>query len=159
MFHRVKQFIKPDDLNLVEQTIAKFKEIPVASLPHAFVHGDFTKANVMKGTDGKIYILDFSVANWYPRIQELAVIAANLLYVGADSISLRDRTELAVAEYGKFNPLEVEEVQHLYAYALAGVAMEFMGAHQEKFVNGNATQETEYWLNLGRNGLRSELAK
>ena len=42
------------------------------------------------------------------------------------------------------------------AYALAGVAMEFMGSHQEKFIKGNVTEETDYWLNLGRTGLRKE---
>jgi len=157
MFERVKQFIQPEDIKLVEQAMARFAEIPVESLPHAFVHGDFTKANVMKGKDGKIYVLDFSVANWYPRIQELAVIAANLLHEESGSLSLRDRTELILAEYDKLNPLTPEEKQHLYSYALAGVAMEFMGSHQEKFIKGNATEETEYWLNLGRNGLRKEL--
>jgi Ser/Thr protein kinase RdoA (MazF antagonist) len=158
MFERVKQFIQPDDLKLVEQAMAQFAEIQIENLPHAFVHGDFTKANVMKGKDGKIYILDFSVANWYPRIQELAVIAANLLHEENGSLSLRDRTELILAEYNKLNPLTPEEKQHLYSYALAGVAMEFMGSHQEKFIKGNASEETEYWLNLGRNGLRKELA-
>ena len=158
MFHRVKQFIRPDDLKLVEQAMARYAEIPVDALAHCFVHGDFTKANVMKGKDGKIYILDFSVANWYPRIQELAVITANLLHDEHNSLSLRDRAELVLAEYDKLNPLTPEEKQHLYAYALAGVAMEFMGSHQEKFIKGNATEETEYWLNLGRNGLRKELA-
>ena len=159
MFERVKQFIQPEDIKLVEQAMARFAEIPVESLPHAFVHGDFTKANVMKGKDGKIYVLDFSVANWYPRIQELAVITANLLHEESNTLSLRDKAKLVADEYDKLNPLTPEEKEHLYAYALAGVAMEFMGSHQEKFIKGNATEETEYWLNLGRNGLRKELAE
>ncbi len=53
----------------VEQAMARYAEILVDDLPHTFVHGDFTKANVLNGDDGKVYILDFSVANWYPRIQ------------------------------------------------------------------------------------------
>ena len=158
MFERTKQFIQPADIKLIEQAMAQYAEIPVNDLPHCFVHGDFTKANVMKGKDGKIYVLDFSVANWYPRTQELAVIAANLLHEESGSKSLRGRTELIVSEYDKLNPLTPQEKQHLYAYALAGVAMEFMGGHQEKFIKGNATEETEYWLNLGRSGLRKELA-
>lgn len=158
MFEKVKKFIQLDDLKLVEQAMAQYAEIPVENLPHCFVHGDFTKANVMKGNDGKIYILDFSVSNWYPRIQELAVIAANLLHEENDSLSLRDKVKLVSDEYDKLNPLTVEEKQYLYAYALAAVAMEFMGAHQEKFIKGNDTEETEYWLNLGRNGLKKEFA-
>ncbi|PIZ97231.1 MAG: hypothetical protein COX79_03130, partial [Candidatus Levybacteria bacterium CG_4_10_14_0_2_um_filter_36_16] len=98
-----------------------------------------------------------SVANWYPRIQELAVIAANLMHDDQDTMSLKDKTELAAKEYSEFNPLTPEERMWLYDYALAGVAMEFMGAHQEKYINGNDTEETDYWLSLGREGLRTEL--
>ena len=157
MFNKVRQFIEPDDLKLVEQAMAGYEAIPVDDLPHCFVHGDFTKTNVLKGNDGKTYILDFSVANWYPRIQELAVIAANLLHDDSDSSSLEDRCIQVSNEYSQFNALTDEERRHLPAYALAGVAMEFMGAHQEKHINGNETDETDYWLKLGREGLRKAL--
>jgi len=157
MFERVKKFIKPEDLELVRKVISRYDRIPVNSLPHCFVHGDFTKANVIKADNGSIYILDFSVANWYPRIQELAVITANLLYDKGNSMSLQERSDLVAQEYEKFNPLKPEEKTHLYSYALAGVAMEFMGSHQEKFINGNDTEETEYWFNLGRESLRKAL--
>lgn len=157
MFDKVRPFVEPDDLKLVEQAMARYEAIPVDDLPHSFVHGDFTKTNVLKGNDGKVYILDFSVANWYPRIQELAVIAANLLHDGSDSSSLEDRCNLVADEYSRLNALTVEERQHLPDYALAGIAMEFMGAHQEKHINGNDTDETDYWLKLGRAGLRKAL--
>jgi Ser/Thr protein kinase RdoA (MazF antagonist) len=154
MFDKVKQFIEPEDLALVEQVMAQYEAIPVDELPHAFVHGDFTKTNVIKGKDGKVYIIDFSVANWYPRIQELAVIAANLMHDYNDQSSLQAKCQLVADEYSRFIELSPQERQHLPAYALAGIAMEFMGSHQEKYINGNDTEETEYWFNLGREGLR-----
>lgn len=156
MFERVKQYIKPEDLELVQQAIAAYEAIPVADLPHCFVHGDLTKANVLKSGDG-VYFVDFSVANKYPRIQELAVIAANLLH-NEDAASLADRCQQAADEYSRYMELMQEEREHLPAYALAAVCMEFMGSHQEKFINGNNNEETEYWLNLGRQGLKRELA-
>ncbi len=157
MFDKVKQYIEPDDLALVEQVIAEYRAIPVDELPHSFVHGDFTKTNILKSDNGEIYVLDFSVANRYPRLQELAVIAANLLH--DDKISLDERCQVVADEYSQFSELTEAERQHLPAYALAGVAMELMGAHQEKFINGNDTDETDYWLNLGRAGLRQALSK
>lgn len=153
MFEKVSQYIAPEDLPLVERAIAAYDDIPTDDLPHCFVHGDFTKANVIKGEDGKIYILDFSVANRYPRIQELAVIVANLLHDDGEE-TLEQKCERVADEYSEFNPLTDQERKHLPAYALAGVAMEFMGAHQEKYINGNDTEETDYWLSLGREGLR-----
>lgn len=158
LFDKTKQFVLPEDLPMVEKVLEKFKAIPIESLPHSFVHGDFTKANVLKADNGEIYILDFSVANWYPRIQDLAVIAANLMHDENNSMPLRERVELVGREYSEFTELTEEERKWLYDYALAGVAMEFLGAHQEKYINGNDTEETNYWLKLGREGLRSELS-
>jgi Ser/Thr protein kinase RdoA (MazF antagonist) len=156
-YRKVKNLIEPDDLKLVETALERYEEIPIDELPSCFVHGDFTKGNVLKGDDGKIYILDFSVSNWYPRIQELAVIAANLLHGEQEDQSLRERVECILREYDELNPLTPVEKRYLYDYTLAGVAMEFLGAHQEKFLNGNASEETEYWMKLGREGLRREL--
>ncbi len=156
-YRKVKNLIEPDDLKLVETVLERYGEIPIDELPSCFVHGDFTKGNVLKGDDGKIYILDFSVSNWYPRIQELAVIAANLFHGEQEDQSLRERVEYILREYDELNPLTPVEKRYLYDYALAGVAMEFLGAHQEKFLNGNASEETEYWMKLGREGLRREL--
>lgn len=158
IFEKVKQFVQPDDLKMVERVIAQYSEIPVDTLPHCFVHGDFTKANVLRGYDGKIYILDFSVANWYPRIQELSVIAANLLYDKDTPLTLQERIDLVLNEYSRLNPLTEKEKKYIYPYALTGAAMEFLGAHQEKYINGNDTEETDFWMNLGRNGLKKEFA-
>jgi Ser/Thr protein kinase RdoA (MazF antagonist) len=154
MLEKVRQFVVTDDLVLAEEAVKRFEEIPLDDLPHAFVHGDLTKANVMKTKDGKICVFDFSVANWYPRIQELAVIAANLLHDEASNRTLQENCEIVADLYGS---LTYEERKHLPAYALAGVAMEFLGAHQEKYINGIDTEETEYWMNLGREGLRAVL--
>lgn len=153
MFQKVEQYIASEDLSLVQRVIAGYDAIPVSNLPHAFVHGDFTKANVMKGEDGKIYILDFSVANQYPRIQELAVLCANLLHDDS-GMSLEEKCHQVADEYSAYIPLTDLERQYLPAYTLAAIAMEFMGAHQEKYIHGNDTEETDYWLNLGREGLR-----
>lgn len=159
MQERVQQFIQPDDLTLIQEAIKRFKAIPLDRLPHCFVHGDLIKTNLIKGSDGKIYAIDFSVSNHYPRIQELAVIVANLMHDQKNPRSLEERCHICIDEYGKYTELSDLEKSSLHDYALAGVAMEFMGAHQEKYLKGNDTDETDYWLALGREGLRQELNK
>lgn len=152
MYDGVKQYIETDDRKLVERAMLGYESIPVKKLPSCFAHGDLAKTNVLKGDDGKVYVLDFSVANWYPRILDLAVIAANLMY-DESSDSLEDKCSIVAEEYGQYNLLTSEERRHLPAYALAGFAMEFMGAYQEKYINGLDNEETTYWLELGRKGL------
>jgi Ser/Thr protein kinase RdoA (MazF antagonist) len=133
--------------------MGQYEAAPIKDLPHAFVHGDIIKTNTLKGEDGKIYILDFSVANWYPRVQELAVIVANLLH-DKNTPGLEAQCRLVADEYSDFTSLTVTERKHLPTCALAAIAMEFMGSHQEKYVNGIDNEETEHWLASGRDGLR-----
>lgn len=157
MFGRVKQFIEPDDLKLVEQVVQQYEQIPVDDLPHVFVHGDLTKANIVKADNGDIYVLDFSVANWYPRTQELAVIVANLMHDKNDRRSLKEKCELVSKLYSQFGTLTEEERKHLLAYALAGISMEMLGGLQEKYINGHDSEETAFWIETGREGLRKAL--
>lgn len=103
-----------------------------------------------------MYILDFSISNWYPRIHELAVIVANLLYNEHEEFELLKKSKTISDKYGRLNPLSDEECKHLPSYALATVAMEFMGAYREKYIRSNDTQEVDYLLTLGRKGLGIE---
>lgn len=157
MFAKVRGFLGAEDLLLVEEVMAQFEKISFAELPRCFVHGDFTKANVMKGDNGKIYILDFSVANWYPRIQEIAVVSANLLYSKNGDQSLQKRVDSCSRLYQRWNPLTRLEKSSLFVYTLAAVAMEFMGSHAERYVKANMSPEVDYWMDLGRMQLRNEV--
>jgi Ser/Thr protein kinase RdoA (MazF antagonist) len=133
-----------------------YKEIPVDELPQAFVHADFTKGNVLTDAAGQVYILDFSVSNWYPRIQEVAVVAANLLHSDASPVPLTERCQQVAAGYQAYTPLTDLERSSLYAYSLAVVASEFLGACVEIHLNGSTSAETAGWVRLGRASLRME---
>ena len=78
-FQRKGKHLPQQDLKIVEPLVKKFKNIDIGKLPHCFVHGDIIVTNVMKDKNGKIWIIDFAVSNYYPRIQELAVLACNML--------------------------------------------------------------------------------
>lgn len=155
-YEKVRLYLSKADRSLVEQVIQQFEEVPLSELPQAFVHGDLTKANILLAEDGDVYVLDFSVANRYPRIQELAVMCANLTYQ-TEGPSLAERTQSLANLYSARNPLTDDERTYLYPYALAAVAMEFVGSNQEKFINGDTGSETDYWLKLGRDGLHQAL--
>lgn len=127
-------------------------------MPHCFVHGDITKSNTIKSEDGTLYVIDFSVANWYPRIQEIAVIVGNLLSAEGSEGSLLEILKLVVTKYVEQGGiLMTEEMEALPAYVRAAYAMEFIGASVEKHVNNNDSEENEYWRNLGWSGIKRAL--
>lgn len=99
MFDKVKNHLTVEGRKLVEGAFAHYERIPLDELPKCYVHGDLIKTNLIKGEDGKIYVIDFSVANTYPRIQELAVMAANLLFdeKNGNTKSLTERVSTIIA--------------------------------------------------------------
>jgi Ser/Thr protein kinase RdoA (MazF antagonist) len=128
----------------------------MAALPHAFVHGDITKANTILSDDGKMYIIDFAVANWYPRIQELAVIGANLMHEASIGHRPREVAAKLVEAYRKHNALTTEEERRLPHYLVGAIAMEFLGGSLVKLKYGQS-DETKYWIELGRKSLREAI--
>jgi Ser/Thr protein kinase RdoA (MazF antagonist) len=156
MFDKTRNYLSDEGRGLVEKAFTHYDAIPLDKLPKTFVHGDMIKTNVIMGDDGKAYVIDFAVANTYPRIQELAVISANLLFDG--KTPLRERTEKVTDMYIKAGGVLTDlEKSHVFDYALPGAAMEYMGSIWERDVNGDTTPEIDHWAELGLRGLREAL--
>jgi Ser/Thr protein kinase RdoA (MazF antagonist) len=126
------------------------------ALPHAVVHEDLAQANVMVSTSGHVHVLDFGGANYLPRVQDLAVVAANLLYDG--TTPLRERVDRVDGAYVGRPRLDRSERRALVTYACGVAAMEFLCAMDEKHLEGNAGEETDYLLKLGRSQLAEAAA-
>lgn len=160
MFEKVKDDLSEEGSQLVRKAFDFFDMIPFDELPKCFVHGDLTKANTIRGDDGKVYVIDFAVANVYPRIQELAVMAANLLFdeKAGRSASLKERcvTITEAYEYAGGELTELEK-QNLFNYALPAAAMEYMGSVNERII-GDDSNEILYWEKLGLESLREALS-
>ncbi len=160
MYDKVKNDLSSEGIQLVDRAFAYYESIPFDDLPKCFVHGDLTKANTLLGNDGKLYVIDFAVSNTYPRIQELAVMAANLLFDenNGASLSLKDRCGRVKDIYEKCGGVLSDlEKLHLFNYALPAAAMEYMGSVNERIVGDNS-DEIAYWEKLGLDGLREALA-
>lgn len=158
-YKRVQAYLDDNEREQVEGIVAAYKAVQHRRLPHCFVHGDITKSNVIKSSDGEMHIIDYSVANWYPRIQELAVIIGNLMNDEQSGDSLLQVMQKVVTKYvEQGGELTTVEMEALPAYARAAYAMEFIGASIEKFLRRNETDENDYWRNLGWTGIMRSLS-
>ncbi len=158
MYDLTEPYLDEEAKSLAQNAMKRYDAIDQNKLTQAFVHGDIISTNTLKGNDGKIWILDFAVANVYPKVQELAVICSSLLSSREGSVPLVDRVEKARKAYKDAGgSLNEYEQSILFDYALAGVAMEFLGGHKAKFIDKEDPEESQHWLELGRNGLREAL--
>lgn len=153
-YKETAQYLEKEDKNAIAPLVKQFEEVEIKESPHSLVHGDIIKTNVLKDSKGKLYIIDFSVANYYPRIQELAVLLCNMLFDEDNPASFKEYYQAALDEYQKHIKLTPVEISSLPLFVKVAHAMHILGAIKARAVEGNTSEENTYWLMLGRAGLR-----
>lgn len=83
----------------------KIARVKFEELPTSFVHGDIISSNVMKDNNNKLWIIDFAVSNYLPRIVDLAVTSCNLCLNPESIDKTIESTKMILAEYQKYNKL------------------------------------------------------
>jgi len=146
-------YLTSDDHQKLEPLSKVFEKLHIDQLPHAFVHGDLITTNVMKNHKGDLWVLDFAVSGYHPRIQELAVLACNLAFDANSKEQSNKNLGILLDEYQKTIPLTPQELAALPGYIELAHAMHVLQANYEKVANNNQSKENEYWLAQGRAGL------
>lgn len=151
---RLRDVLDTEQHRLVGQALEENAAIDRAALPAALIHADLTQGNVMLADDGTVTVLDFAVANQFPRVQELAVVAANLTHGSPDPLPTRAEAVAELYSAAAAIPLTTAERAALRAFTRAAAAMELLGALAEWHHHGDRGAETEYLIGLGLAGLR-----
>ena len=151
-YKKKEKYLNDEDKKSLDSLYNKFLNYNIGKLPHCFVHGDILRTNVIKTDEGRLYIIDFAVSNYYPRIIELSV-----LYCFFININNFQKTEkmfnIVMTEYQKTTKLTSMEIAELPFFLKLAHAMHILQANYQKVVENNISTENEYWLELGRKGL------
>ncbi len=131
-----------------DKLLIELKNIDFEKLPKAFVHGDIISTNVMIDENSKVWIIDFAVSNYLPRIIDLAVIACNMCLDEKSKDKTYSNIALLMSEYNKYNPLTEYELETFGTFYKLANAMHIL---QPQFIikmDGDS-EENQYWLNEG----------
>jgi Ser/Thr protein kinase RdoA (MazF antagonist) len=138
---------------LVDEAVAALTALDWRSLPAALIHADLTAGNVLLGPDGEVTVLDFALANRWPRLQELAVIAASLLHGHAEPLPARMSAVAEMYSVTAPAPLTAAEREALDTFGRGAAAMELLGGLAQ-WQRGNRGAETRTLISIGTTGLR-----
>jgi len=147
--------LKKSDKKLVDEVLAKYKQMDLKKLPKSIIHADFMRNNLLKSVEGKYCVLDFGVLNYAPRLADVGVFLAGFCLdpeVSIEKNLLAYKTGLD--EYLKHTQLTNYEKTHVGTMTRASYALFHMAATHEKIVEHNKTKENDYWIALGRAGLK-----
>lgn len=156
-FKKKRKYLEKEDSDMINPLVEKFRNLKIKTLPYSFVHGDIIRTNVIKDRNNGVWIVDFSVSNYYPRIQELAVLACDILFNKDNKEESEQNLKAALEEYQKTIKLTPLEVESLPIYIELAHAMHVLCATYEKKVSHNNSKENEYFLSIGKAGLRQKL--
>ena len=151
-FEDKKTYLNEDDHKKLSDVLNKFKNIDMKNLPHAFTHGDIISTNVMKDNNGKLWIIDFAVSNYLPRIVDLAVSSCNLCLNPDNIEETKRKTNMILREYEKYNKLtdyekEVFPIFFDIANAMGILQISYLAS------KGEASAEDRFWYNESKKGL------
>lgn len=146
-------YLKIEDKQKLEDLLNKFLAIDMSKLPSAFVHGDIISTNVMKDADNKLWIIDFAVSNYLPRIIDLAVSSCNLCLEAEDKEKTIQKTRMIIEEYQKYNKLTDYEISQFPIFFEVANAM---GILQISYLAslGEMTEEDKFWYEESEKGLQ-----
>lgn len=151
-YNQIKRFLNDSDIKLLESLTKEFYKINLKTLPHCFVHGDIIDTNVIRSNTGELHIIDFSVSNYYPRIQELAMLLCDILF-DSNEKNFKEIYARTLNTYQEKIKLEEQELKLLPLFIKVAHAMHIVGPVKFTTENKNS-KENDHWLKSGRAGLK-----
>lgn len=138
---------------LVTPLLDDFKNLEINKLPHCLVHGDITRTNVMRDKSNKIWVIDFGVSAYQPRIIELAVLFHDICIDLENHDNTRKKRELALNQYSKSIKLTQTELKALPILTKVTHAMYFMSSAYMERILKEPSEETTFWLTRSKKAL------
>lgn len=131
-----------------DQLLIELKNIDFDKLPKGFVHGDIISTNVMLDDNSKVWILDFAVSNYLPRIIDLAVTSCNMCLDENSKDKTYENIAILLSEYNKYNQLTDYELKVFGTFYKLANAMHILQPTYIIKTDGDS-DENQYWLNEG----------
>ena len=131
-----------------DELLNEFNSIDFDRLPKAFIHGDISSTNVMRDENGKLWIIDFAVSNYLPRIMELAVTACALCLDKGSKDKTCENIALLLNEYSKYKKLSDYEKSAFVVFYKIANAMYIIQTQYSIATYGDS-DENQFLFNKG----------
>ncbi len=152
-FEKKKSCLPTELLGIIGAIVTKFDSLDLSLLERRVIHGDLHKKNVLKASDGRCYVVDFSCLDFNCPVFDLGIFLA-LFCIDLDRPSTEALTiQSVIDEYNKGRRLKPQEIELIPLMIQATYAMYALSAQYLISVEHDHSQQTRHWLTVGRKGL------
>jgi len=146
-----------DNKILVSNVYNQMKSLDFDKFKKAYIHGDIIKSNLILDKSDDIWVIDFSVLNFLPRIIEIAVAMFGICLTNDREKTIRN-INILVKEYNKNLKLDEYEIENL---SIIFNCISAMNVLQTAYIKNTdeSFEENEHWLEEGRKGIELNLTK
>lgn len=151
-FEKKSKYLDKKYFDMIKPIYDKFKNFDYDKLPKSFVHGDMMSTNIMLDKENKIWIIDFSVANYTARLNEIVVICDDVAMVYGNKKESEMRIKVVFEQWcNEVNATQLEKDSFHILFEVAN-AINVLNPLYE-IATGNESEETNMHLNAGIFGL------
>ena len=147
-YAKKRKYLSDEYKDKFDKLLTELESIDFNKLPKAFVHGDIISTNVMLDKNQRVWIIDFAVSNYLPRIIDLAVTSCNMCLDKQSREKTYENIALLLNEYNKYNKLTEYELQVFGTFYKLANAMHILQPQYIIKTDGDS-EENQYWLNEG----------
>lgn len=151
-YEKKHKYLEDKYLEMIKPIYDKFKNFDYHKLPKSFVHGDMMSTNLIVDKNNEIWVIDFSVANYTARLNEIVVICDDIALICGDKEESEKRIRMAFEQWcSKVNATQLEKDSFMLLFDVAN-AINVLNPLYE-ITTGNDSEETKMHLNAGIFGL------
>lgn len=154
-YNKKMKHLEGEDKELVGEALKQFYTIDFEKLKKCYTHADVIIANLILDKLGKIWIIDFSVLNYLPRLIELGVAVFGICMTD-DREETISRMNHFLKAYTKFNKLDDIEIKTFSAVFNCISAMNILQTDYIKATSEDF-EENVHWLTEGRKALKMNI--
>jgi Ser/Thr protein kinase RdoA (MazF antagonist) len=155
-YEKKKLYLEKQDKENIEKILTEFDKVDFNNFKYCYIHGDIIKANLIPDKTGNLYVIDFSVFNYLPRIIEIAVILLGNCLTTERKTTV-ERINYFLKRYNELNKLEKIEIKSLPIFIKALASMFIVQTSYIKKTTANDYVENEYWLSEGRRAIEMNI--
>lgn len=152
-YKKLNSYLSPELLLLVEPVVREFSSLRLNEFRHSIIHGTFEPENILKKSDGKLWLLDLGCMDYNASIIDMATCLANYT-IDLSPNQKRKRVEIFLESYQTIHQVSKQERAALPTLIRAQYALYIIRTNYYRVKLKDSTEQSSSLFSMGKRGIQ-----